>query len=148
MKYAVIQTGGKQYRVKEGEVLEVELLNVSSGNIVFDQVLLNVNEDKVEVGMPTLDGLKVYASVVSEVKADKVQVFKYKSKSRYRKLRGHRQQYAQIKIESIGVEPKKVVTPKAEVKAAPVKKAAPATVSARSSKSEVGKKPAVKKAAK
>lgn len=148
MKYAVIQTGGKQYRVKEGEVLEVELLNVASGNVVFDQVLLNVNDDKVEVGMPTIAGLKVFASVVSEIKADKVQVFKYKSKSRYRKLRGHRQQYAQIKIESIGVEPKKVVTPKAEVKAAPVKKAAPATVSERSSKSVVGKKPAVKKAAK
>lgn len=145
MKYAVIQTGGKQYRVKEGEVLEVELLNVSSGNIVFDQVLLNVNEDKVEVGMPTLDGLKVYASVVSEVKADKVQVFKYKSKSRYRKLRGHRQQYAQIKIESIGVEPKAEVAKK---EATPVKKVAPATVSARSSKSVVGKKPAVKKASK
>ncbi len=148
MKYAVIQTGGKQYRVKEGEVLEVELLDVASGAIVFDQVLLNVNEDKVEVGMPTLEGMKVYASVLSEVKADKVQVFKYKSKSRYRKLKGHRQQYAKIKIESIGVEPKKVVTPKAEVKTSPVKKAAPATVSARSSKSEVGKKPAVKKAAK
>lgn len=130
MKYAVIQTGGKQYRVKEGEVLEVELLNVASGQVVFDQVLLNVNEDKVEVGMPTLAGMKVYASVISELKADKVQVFKYKSKSRYRKLRGHRQQYAQIKIDSIGLEPKAVVAKK---------EAAPA-------KAVAAKKPAVKKA--
>jgi len=102
MQYAVIQSGGKQYQVQVGQTLALETMGVHSGPVVFDQVLLLVDEDKVEVGMPYIPGLKVTATVLQEVKADKIQVFKYKSKSRYRKLRGHRQKHAQVKITDIG----------------------------------------------
>jgi large subunit ribosomal protein L21 len=132
MKYAVIKTGGKQYRVTEGEVLEVEKLVTTGGEVVFTEVLLLVDGDKVEMGAPLLSGVSVYASVVAEVKGEKIEVFKYKSKSRYRKHTGHRQQYTKIKIEGIGAKPAKTVAPKAEkvtaekkvvAKKAPAKKA-------------------------
>jgi len=132
MKYAVIKNGGHQYKVEEGQIIEVEKLN-SDGlpaqagkSYVFEEVLLSVDGDKVELGEPTISGLKVYADIVSEVKGDKIEVFKYKSKSRYRKHTGHRQKYTQIKIVGIGtnkpapigaqhvspVKPKKVVAKK------------------------------------
>lgn len=105
MKYAVIKTGGKQYRVLEGQTLEVEKLESDAQSFVFTEVLLVVDGDKVEVGMPTVTGVSVYADVVAEVKGDKIEVFKYKSKSRYRKHTGHRQKYTQVKITSIGIKP-------------------------------------------
>ena len=125
MKYAVIQSGGKQYQVHEGEVLLVEKLAASVSPIVFDQVLLVVDGDKIELGTPILPNLKVYASLVSEVKGTKIEVFKFKSKSRYRKHTGHRQKYTQIKIESIGEAPKPV---KAVKVAKPVKAVKPKAV--------------------
>jgi large subunit ribosomal protein L21 len=151
MKYAVIKTGGKQYKVTEGQVIEVEKVTVDGTSYVFEEVLLVVDGDNVQIGTPTVAGMKVYADVVGDVKGDKIEVFKYKSKSRYRKHTGHRQKYTQVKINGIGakkaaVEPKKVVkTPKTqegEVVAAPkaVKAAKPAV------KKTVAKKPAVKKA--
>ena len=132
MKYAVIKNGGHQYKVEEGQIIEVEKLNSDSlpaqagKSYVFEEVLLSVDGDKVELGEPTISGLKVYADIVSEVKGDKIEVFKYKSKSRYRKHTGHRQKYTQIKIVGIGtnkpapigaqhvspVKPKKVVAKK------------------------------------
>jgi len=102
MKYAVIKTGGKQYKVSEGQVIEVELLATDGKSHVFDDVLLFVDGDKVELGMPTVSGVKVFADVVEQVKGDKIEVFKYKSKSRYRKHTGHRQKYTRLKVVSIG----------------------------------------------
>ena len=130
MKYAVIKTGGKQYKVTEGQVIEVELLESKDSSFVFEEVLLVVDGDKVEVGTPTVSGMKVYADVIADVKGDKIEVFKYKSKSRYRKHTGHRQKYTQLKINGIGV---KKATEVAKVAKPAVKKVAV-------------KKPAVKKA--
>lgn len=101
MQYAVIATGGKQYKVVVGQTLVVEKL-AGDKEVVFDQVLLVVDGDKVEVGTPTVTGVKVYADYLGDVKADKIEVFKYKSKSRYRKHTGHRQGLAQVKITGIG----------------------------------------------
>lgn len=148
MKYTVIKNGGHQYKVTEGQVLSVEKLD-SDGlpagqagkSVVFEEVLLVVDGDKVEVGMPTVLGLKVYADVVAEVKGKKIEVFKYKSKSRYRKHTGHRQKYTQVKITGIGARP-------TEAKSTPVK-TSPVTSKpkGRSVKKVVVKKPAVKKSA-
>ena len=102
MKYAIIKNGGHQYKVTEGQILEVEKLESDGSSYVFDEVLLVVDGDKVELGMPNVEGMKVYADVISEVKGEKIEVFKYKSKSRYRKHTGHRQKYTQIKINGIG----------------------------------------------
>ena len=99
--YAVIATGGKQYKVSEGETIRVEKLGVEAGEkVTFDQVLL-VSGDDVKVGDPTVAGATVEASVVSNGKAKKVIVYKYKRKSGYHKKNGHRQQFTDVKIEKI-----------------------------------------------
>ena len=99
--YASIATGGKQYKVAEGDVIKVEKLGAAAGeNIVFDQVLV-VSGDDVKVGNPTVEGATVTASGVKEGKAKKVIVYKYKRKTGYHKKNGHRQQYTQVKIEKI-----------------------------------------------
>ena len=95
---AVIKTGGKQYKVKKGDVLKIEKIDHPEGNeVVFDQVLLAGDK----VGTPLVDGVKVKAQVVAEGKGDKVRVVKYKAKTRYHKVRGHRQLFTQIKIMDI-----------------------------------------------
>lgn len=100
--YAIIRTGGKQYRVSEGDVLEVEKLNVQEGDeVVFDDVLTVVSDGDVKVGKPTVEGAKVTAKVVAQGKADKIFVFKYKAKSNYRKRQGHRQPFTRVEITSI-----------------------------------------------
>ena len=100
--YAIIRTGGKQYRVSEGDVLNVEKLNVEEGQeVVFDEVLTVVNDGDVKVGAPTVAGAKVTAKVAKQGKADKIFVFKYKAKSNYRKRQGHRQPFTQVEITSI-----------------------------------------------
>ena len=76
MKYAVIKTGGKQYKVTEGQVIEVELLETDGNSFVFEEVLLVVDGDKIDLGMPTVPGMKVFADVVEVVKGDKIEVFK------------------------------------------------------------------------
>lgn len=140
MNYCIIRSGNKQYQVQVGSVIELELLNAPVGPVVFDDVLLHVDGDKVEVGTPTLAGFKVYGTVLGNVKADKIQVFKYKSKSRYRKLRGHRQQYTSVKIESLGTAPAKSAPAPAPKKEAKAVKTVKATKPA-------AKKPTRKKAA-
>lgn len=139
MQYAIIQTGNKQYQAIVGKTLKVEKLATAKGSVVFEEVLLHVDGEKVEVGTPIVSGMKVYGTVMGVVKADKIQVFKYKSKSRYRKLRGHRQNYSVVKIESIGTapvqatktsstskaikaEPKKAIVKKTSTKQAATKK--------------------------
>ncbi|MGN0515313.1 MAG: 50S ribosomal protein L21 [Lachnospiraceae bacterium] len=99
--YAIIATGGKQYTVKEGDVIKVEKLGVNAGETVtFDQVLF-VNNGSAVVGNPTVEGATVTASVVKEGKAKKVIVYKYKRKTGYHKKNGHRQLFTEVKIEKI-----------------------------------------------
>ncbi|MFQ9985298.1 MAG: 50S ribosomal protein L21 [Lachnospiraceae bacterium] len=99
--YAIIATGGKQYKVSEGDVIKVEKLGVNAGDIVtFDQVLA-VNNGSLVVGDPVVKGATVSASVVSEGKHRKVIVYKYKRKSGYHKKNGHRQPFTQVRIEAI-----------------------------------------------
>jgi large subunit ribosomal protein L21 len=97
---AVIKTGGKQYLVEKGQVLNVELLATDKKTVEFD-ALLTINGDKVQVGTPLVEGAKVKAEVMGEAKGDKIKVLKFKPKKRYKKLTGHRQKYAQIKITDI-----------------------------------------------
>ncbi|MCT4594863.1 MAG: 50S ribosomal protein L21 [Anaeromicrobium sp.] len=100
--YAIIETGGKQYRVQEGDTLFVEKLTANEGEVVeFDKVLALSKEGQLTVGTPSVDGAKVSATVVKNGKAPKVIVFKYKAKKDYRKKQGHRQPYTQVKIEKI-----------------------------------------------
>ena len=99
--YAIIATGGKQYKVSEGDVIKVEKLDAEVGaKVTFDNVLL-VGGDTVKVGTPTVDGAKVEASVIGDGKAKKVIVYKYKRKTGYHKKNGHRQLFTQVKIDSI-----------------------------------------------
>ncbi|KSV59914.1 50S ribosomal protein L21 [Acetivibrio ethanolgignens] len=99
--YAIIATGGKQYKVAEGDIIRVEKLGVEAGQTVtFDQVLV-VSDSEVKVGNPTVSGATVTATVVKEGKAKKVIVYRYKRKSGYHKKNGHRQQFTQVKIEKI-----------------------------------------------
>lgn len=99
--YAIIATGGKQYKVEEGQTIRVEKLGVEAGSkFTFDQVLL-VGDDDVKVGEPTVDGASVEATVVGDGKAKKVIVYKYKRKTGYHKKNGHRQQYTEVKIDKI-----------------------------------------------
>jgi large subunit ribosomal protein L21 len=101
--YAIIETGGKQYRVSPGDVLDVDRLADSAlGDTVgIDKVVLLSQDDQVAVGAPYLQGAKVVAKVVGEPKGEKIKVFKYKPKVRYRRMRGHRQLYTRIEIERI-----------------------------------------------
>ncbi len=99
--YAIIATGGKQYKVSEGDTLKVEKLGAEAGSkFTFDQVLL-VSGDDVKVGSPTVDGASVEATVVGDGKAKKITVYKYKRKTGYHKKNGHRQQYTEVKIDKI-----------------------------------------------
>ena len=100
--YAVIETGGKQYRVQQGDTLFIEKLKVEEGSTVdFDKVLLTSNEGEISVGKPYVDGAKVEATVLEQGKAKKIIVFKFKAKKNYRKKQGHRQPYTKVKIENI-----------------------------------------------
>jgi len=100
--YAVIITGGKQYKVKEGDVLEIELLDSEAGDKVeFDQVLLLANDKDVKVGAPLLDGAKVTAEVVENGRAKKIQIIKFKRRKHHMKQMGHRQYFTKVKIVEI-----------------------------------------------
>ncbi|MBR4695201.1 MAG: 50S ribosomal protein L21, partial [Selenomonadaceae bacterium] len=98
--YAIIKTGGKQYRVAEGDVVMVEKLDAAEGDsVVFDQVLTVVNDGDVKVGKPLVEGAKVTGKVEAQGKARKILVFKYKAKSNYRRRQGHRQPFTKVVIE-------------------------------------------------
>ncbi len=100
--YAIIQTGGKQYRVAEGETLQVEKLNAEVGaEVVFDEVLTVVNDADVKIGAPVVEGAKVTAKVVEQGRGEKIFVFKYKAKANYRKRQGHRQPFTAVEIVKI-----------------------------------------------
>ena len=141
--YAVIETGVKQYRVQEGDVITIEKLNAEVGETVtFDKVLVLGEGKDVKVGTPYVDAA-VTGSVVENGKGQKVIIFKYKAKKDYRKKQGHRQPYTMVKIESLGgATPKKAVKkeePKAEAAAEPAKEEAKAVkkVSASMKKDEL-----------
>jgi len=100
--YAIIETGGKQYRVQEGDTLFVEKLDINQGDsIEFDKVLALSKDGQLSLGTPVVDGAKVTATVVENGKGPKIIVFKYKAKKDYRKKQGHRQPYTKIKVEQI-----------------------------------------------
>ena len=100
--YAVIVSGGKQYKVSEGDVIRVEKLEVEEGEKVsFDQVLL-INDGSLKIGTPTVQGAKVSGTVLQNGKGKKVIVYRYKRKSGYHKKNGHRQLFTEVKIEKIG----------------------------------------------
>ena len=100
--YAVIKTGGKQYKVAEGDVLRVEKLNAEvNATVELGEVLLVSNNGEIKVGTPVVDGAKVEATVVAQVKGDKVVNFKYKPKTGYHRKKGHRQNLTEIRITAI-----------------------------------------------
>lgn len=102
--YAVIQTGGKQYRVTKGDVLDIERLtgvSTDSPEVTFDDVLMVGADDDVKVGAPTVDGAKVTAKLLAEVRGPKITVFKFKRRKQYRRKTGHRQDLHRIRIENI-----------------------------------------------
>ena len=114
--YAVIETGGKQYRVSPGQVINVDRIDVNPGDTVeLDKVLLVADNENVAVGTPTVEGAKVMATSQGDGKAKKIIVFKYKPKVRYRKKTGHRQLYTRLAID-------KIITPEDKQKE-PVKRA-------------------------
>ena len=99
--YAIIKTGGKQYKVSEGDVIKVEKIEAEAGDkIEFDQVLMVAGDD-VKVGSPVVEGAKVQAEVLDQKKDKKIVIFKFKAKKNYRKKKGHRQPYTLVKIEKI-----------------------------------------------
>jgi len=100
--YAVIKTGGKQYKVAPGEKLKVEQLPAEVGaSVVLDQVLMVGEGDSVRLGQPVVAGATVTATVVAQGRADKVKIFKMRRRKHYQKHQGHRQNYTELKIESI-----------------------------------------------
>lgn len=102
--YAIIETGGKQYRVQEGDTLFVEKLSVEAGSSVEIEKVLAVSKDNsLTVGSPIVAGAVVKATVIEEGRARKVTIYKYKAKKDYRKKQGHRQPYTKLKIESISL---------------------------------------------
>jgi large subunit ribosomal protein L21 len=100
--YAVIKTGGKQYRVAEGDLVRVEKIKGEIGEAVeFNEVLLVVNDEQVEIGRPVLKDSKVIGEIVAQGKGKKIIVFKSKRRKSYKKKQGHRQQYTTLKITAI-----------------------------------------------
>ena len=105
MLHAIIETGGKQYRVAEGDVLFIEKLDVTAGDsVTFDKVLAVIDDEKDPIiGTPTVEGASVSADVVKNGRAKKIHVFKFKAKKNYRRRQGHRQPYTQVRIGAIKV---------------------------------------------
>lgn len=100
--YAVIKTGGKQYRVSSGETLKIETIPGDVGaSVVLDKVLMVADGDKLSMGKPLLTGASVQATIVSHGRGDKVRIFKMRRRKHYRKSQGHRQNYTEIRIDGI-----------------------------------------------
>lgn len=152
--YAVIKTGGKQYKVAKDDVIQVEKLTAEAGKSVeLDEVLLVADDKGVTVGAPTVDGATVTATVVEQARGDKIIVFKKKRRQNYRRKAGHRQDLTVLRIADIKIGAKKAAAKKAEPKAdaksgdaekPAAKKAAPKTAAKKPAKAKA--KPAAKKA--
>lgn len=101
--FAIIETGGKQYKVSAGQKLKVEKLDAVTGStIIFDKILLKTDGEKAEIGTPYVSGGSVEAKVLNQGRADKKIVFRYHSKTRYRKFKTHRQPFTEVEITKIG----------------------------------------------
>lgn len=100
--YAIIATGGKQYRVSEGDVIYIEKIDAQVDSTVSFDVLLVGNDGDVKIGTPIVEGVKAEGKVVGQVRGEKIVVFKYKSKKNYRRKQGHRQPYTKVEITKIG----------------------------------------------
>lgn len=102
--YAIIETGGKQYKVAEGDVIRCDLLTSDAGSdVTFDKVVLAGSGSDVKVGTPLLPGARVSGTILRQAKDKKILVFRYKPKKRVRKLNGHRQRFAEVKITKISL---------------------------------------------
>lgn len=133
--YAIIKTGGKQYRVEKGDEFKVEKLDAKVGDkVVFDEVYA-VGGDKLVVGTPLVEGQAVTAEVIEQGKGDKVVIYKYKAKKDYRRKNGHRQPYTLVKITDIGAAGTKKAS--SAKKAEPTEKKAAPKVSASMKKDEL-----------
>ena len=120
MAYAIIQAGGKQFRVTEGQVVRVPSIEANVGSSVEFDVLVESNGDRIEVGSPTVDGSRVTGVVVNHGRGPKVIVFKKKRRKQYKKTHGHRQNFTAVRIESIGAQsskPEKAEAEEAETRA-------------------------------
>ncbi len=141
--YAVVNSGGKQYKVQQGEVLKVKKISGDVGSpVIFDRVLMFTDGENVSIGQPLLDSVSVEGHIVEQGKAKKIIVFKYKRRKRFRRKNGHRQEFTAVQIDSIkakGTKAPKAAEAKAEVKEPESKKAAPPK--------EAAKETAAKKAA-
>lgn len=149
--YAVIKTGGKQYRVREGDTLRVEKLAAEAGaKIQFDQVLMVGEGDKVTVGAPYVSGTQVSATVLAQGRGDKIKVVKFKRRKNYLRQKGHRQAYTEVEITKIGGAGKAAAKPAAEAKpqAEEKPKAETETKAAAEPKAKAPAKKAAKKTAK
>ena len=100
--YAIIATGGKQYRVSEGDVIYIEKIDAQVDSTVSFDVLLVGNDGDVKIGTPVVEGVKAEGKVVGQIRGEKIIVFKYKSKKNYRRKQGHRQPYTTVEITKIG----------------------------------------------
>ncbi len=102
--YAVMKSGARQYRAGIGDIIRVEKLSADPGEqIELDEVLMIVDDDKVEIGRPNVAGAKVLATVVAQEKGPKITVFKYRPRKRYQRHAGHRQQYTRLRVDEIVV---------------------------------------------
>ena len=101
MKYAVVKTGGKQYKITVGDIVEIERLSTDKKEVMFEDVLLFTADGVVKVGNPLLSGVVVKGTILGDTKGKKIRVAKYKAKVRYRRVTGHRQSLTKVKIESI-----------------------------------------------
>ena len=105
MGYAIFASGGKQYRVQPGDVIEVDRLDAEeAGQLKFDEVLLVSDDDGVRVGQPTVDGASIEASVLEHVRGPKIRIFTYRASKRRRRRMGHRQELTRVRIESISAQ--------------------------------------------
>ena len=123
MKYAVIKTGGKQYKVTEGDVIEIDRILGKDGKFTFEEVLLLVTDGKVTVGKPFIKGEKVEGKILEDIRGVKIRVSKFKSKVRYRRTVGFRAALTKVQIEKIGGGKTEAKVEKPVVKKVAIKKA-------------------------
>jgi len=142
--YAVIKTGGKQYKVAAGDKLKVEKLAGEVGSkVILDKILMLADGDAITIGSPLVAGAKVNATVVSHGRGDKVMIFKFRRRKHYRKTQGHRQSYTEILIDDVngkGAAAKPASVKSAPAKPAPAKEAAVAKPAAKAAKTPAAKK--------
>ena len=114
--YAVVHTGGKQYRVEPGQIFRVEKLPGEVGStMTFDKVLLFSDGENLQIGQPVLENITVTGRIIEQDRANKILVFKYKRRKRYRRKQGHRQYFTSVKVESMGAAQVQESAPAAEM---------------------------------